>query len=230
MKKKKSLVEIQIALQDAIVNRNLSTSLKNEILENPPISIERRLEIYQDAYQIRMIASLRDDFPLVEEKVGDAFQSIALEFLQLYPSVYRNLAEVSQHFPDYLKNKSKDLYELAVQDWLMALASYAPELSNNENVTVQEIQNGVEFQIKKHPATFTAISPTFYLVYRHLSEYHVSQISEREVNLLEFVKSAKSLEQFSEKSFELGFTNTELSDLLSHWMQKEIVFCERKLK
>lgn len=231
MKNKKSLFEIQVALQDAIMNRRLPNELAHEISEKPPISSQRRLEIYQDAYEIRLVESLRDDFPSVEEKMHEEeFEVLAIEFLKLHPSIYRNLAAVSQHFPEFLKTKSNILFEAAVQDWLRVLSNYEADPEENMIVSAEAIQHGETFHLKKHPATHICITNShIYLGYRYLWESQVVDISEKEMQLLVFLESPRTLEEFSNKSFELGLSETELSQLLSQWMKNEVIFCERTL-
>ncbi|MGZ3823854.1 MAG: HvfC/BufC N-terminal domain-containing protein [Bdellovibrio sp.] len=230
MKKSRSLFEIQTAFQEAIMNRSFSSLLAEEIVEKAPISNERRLEIYQDAYEIRMVESLSEDFPNVEKEIkSDVFEKLALEFLKKHPSRYRNLSEVSQNFPEFLKDKSKLLHEIAVQDWLQILSAYALEPLEETVASAEEIQNGMEFLIKKHPASLTLkVEQKIFLGYRHAWETNVVEISEKEMFLLSFIESARTLEEFSKFSLDLGFTETELGNLLSQWMKNEIVFCERK--
>lgn len=235
MKNKKNLSEIQIALQEAILNKSFPTLLINEISEKPPISTERRLEIYQDAYQIRMVESLREDFPEVEKTLNaesnDRFESIAIEFLKIYPSKYRNLSEVSQHFPEFLKNKSPILHNLAVQDWLCVLSSYAADPEDNTIVPVDAIQNGEKFMLRKHPASFAAAAGSHqYLSFRYLWESQVIEVSEIKIELIHYLDSPRSLEEFSNKSFALGMNESELGELLSNWIKNEIIFCERPSK
>lgn len=240
MKNKKSFYEIQTALQDAITNRIFPDCLADTILEKPPISIDRRLEIYQDAYEIRMVESLREDFPAVAEalvkdslgfKGDDPFETMALEYLKEYPSKYYNLAEVSQNFPEFIKTKSVLLFELAVQDWLKMLSSYAPEPKSDSIVSAEAIQQGEAFLLKKHPATFAVTTDHhYYLSYRYLWDSYVYEISLQEAGLIEFMKSAKTLEEFSSRCFEMNFDELKMSELLAHWMNREIIYCERITK
>lgn len=240
MKNKKSLYELQTAIQDAITNRIFPDCLAETILEKPPISIDRRLEIYQDAYEIRMVESLREDFPAVAEalvkdslgfKGDDPFETMALEYLKEYPSKYYNLAEVSQNFPEFIKTKSVLLFELAVQDWLKMLSSYAPEPKSDSIVSAEAIQQGEAFLLKKHPATFAVKTDHhYYLSYRYLWDSYVYEISHQEAGLIDFLKSAKTLEEFTTRCFEMNFDELKMSELLAHWMNREIIYCERITK
>ncbi|MGZ3745036.1 MAG: hypothetical protein ACXWRA_14765 [Pseudobdellovibrionaceae bacterium] len=78
MKNSTNLFELQLELQNAIKNKNLPQNLKEALYEKPPISISLRVQIYQEAYTLRLKESLRDDFPRVEEALSGSPKKISV--------------------------------------------------------------------------------------------------------------------------------------------------------
>ena len=128
-----SLSEIQRLLSQAIQDPTKSFGDSNTdshsdsnsiifsriIRSRPPLSSEKRLDIYKVAYRERMNSSLAEDFPDVPDRVGrPVFNEFVGQYFKLYPSHYDNLAEASQNFPFFLKNISQELYELAGRQWI----------------------------------------------------------------------------------------------------------------
>jgi hypothetical protein len=128
MKKTKSLYEIQSLLQDSIQKQTVPADLAEIILEKPPISTQLRLNIYQDAYQIRLVESLREDFESVESALTHIdFDTIAIQFIHSTPSEYQNLAEYSEKFPLFIQKQYPELAITAHLEWLEVLATHAAD-------------------------------------------------------------------------------------------------------
>jgi hypothetical protein len=128
MKPSKNLAEIQSDIQQAVKQSTTPASLASLIREKPPLSIPDRMKIYQEAYRIRLLESLHDDFARVLEHAGQSkFETLCLEFIVKQPSTYADLGQWSQHFSDFLSDKSPELNQLASMDWLEILSSRAPE-------------------------------------------------------------------------------------------------------
>ena len=65
-------------------------------------SIER-LEVYGSAYYARLLECLREEFSAVAHAVKEeTFDSFSLEYLQKYPSRSYTLADLGEHFPQFL--------------------------------------------------------------------------------------------------------------------------------
>ncbi|MGZ3749492.1 MAG: HvfC/BufC family peptide modification chaperone [Pseudobdellovibrionaceae bacterium] len=232
MKNSTNLFELQLELQNAIKNKNLPQNLKEALYEKPPISISLRVQIYQEAYTLRLKESLRDDFPRVEEALdgknlgGKDFENLVLEFIQLHPSKFKNLAEYSGDFPEFLKTKSHLLYELAIKDWLEILSTQAPEPSHS--LSAVEVQEGVLFAIKRHPASFTQkIDEKYFLSFRIKDEIQFKELTQKEKDLLDYLRNRKSLGEVSSYSLNIGFSEMELQALFLSWMTQSIIYCER---
>ncbi|MGH7194161.1 MAG: HvfC/BufC family peptide modification chaperone [Candidatus Saccharimonadales bacterium] len=71
---------------------------------------EERLAIYGNAYFTRLLECLRTIFPLVARTVGDAaFDDLAMDYLQRYPSRSYTLDRLGDRFMDYLGESRPDL-------------------------------------------------------------------------------------------------------------------------
>ena len=227
MKTSVKLSEIQRHLANAIKN-GVTEALPHFIKETPPISVSQRIGIYQDAYHIRMIESLGDDFPRLKESLGEgAFKELATVYLRKYPSRFASLAEFSLGFPEYFAPISANLYRLASLDKIDLLSSYGkrlPEKIANPN----EIQAGVPFRLIRNPTLH---------VFSDASGVFISfSVSDRTVNKELTVDKMKILSLFNrpfdvrELSAVLSQvqTDTELNlALISEWIKEEIILCEK---
>lgn len=129
-------------------NSELEIALPSERL-----SAEDRLKIYSDAYIARLIECLQADFPALQHAVGDeTFGSFVVGYLQKFPSTSYTLADLSQHFPDYLNEirpeETKGTDEPNWADFLIDLATL--ELCYNEVFDLpgeEQIENRLNEQI-----------------------------------------------------------------------------------
>lgn len=229
MKKSRSLSEIQMTLHDAIKNQSEPTLLCAVISEKPPLSTTGRIDVYKTAYRLRMIESLRDDFSTLEEHTdAEHFERLAKDFLLMYPSRYQNLAEVSQHFPEFVKQKYPDLYQYAVQDWLEILSTLAAEPNDTEVISAEEIQAGALFKLKCMPATQVALfEEQSHLSFRTNGEINSATISHIEAHLLLFLKEGRTQEELLTWAQANSLGEEALAQYITRWIQLNIVFCER---
>jgi hypothetical protein len=93
----------------------------------------QRLDIYRDAYRLRLAEVLASDFPALRAHVGEAaFDAIAFEYLAAHPSTFRNvrwfggaLARFLREQPDHASEPARA--ELAQFEWALGLAFDAPD-------------------------------------------------------------------------------------------------------
>ncbi len=101
-----SLEKLQASIFKAIVGTsNDAETVKGLIKDNPPLSVLERLDIYRDAYVIRISGALSSDFGGFSELIGaELFDDLLEKFCSLAPSRFSNLAELSHTFVEFLKN------------------------------------------------------------------------------------------------------------------------------
>lgn len=86
----------------------------------------QRLRIYGDAYRLRLVEVLGNDFPATRHALGeDAFALSAERYLQAHPSTRPSVRHVGSAFADWLETQDdapRGLHELARFEWLQSAA------------------------------------------------------------------------------------------------------------
>lgn len=113
-------------------------NILSELHSSPNINSEKRFNIYQYAYQARLIEILASDYPklkmLFDTELGkDAFQTMAEAYLAKYPSRYPNVYYFSQHLAQFLGESSQYkahtyLKEMADFEWIMGEVQHAADI------------------------------------------------------------------------------------------------------
>lgn len=221
----KSLSKLQELIQSTVRCKLISNDLNHHIVEKPPISIQERINIYQEAYQVRLLESLRDDFSRVEEALGDhEFENVATIFIDKYPSKVQNLAEYSKNFPDFIKIYKPYVYLEAITDWLEILSINA-EIPLNQ-ISQEDVQAGHPFKIKSIPSTLTEqVDDKHIVVFRYNDETKLLNLSQVLFNFLKFLETERSLEEVSQYAQENKITDKVLSELMTEWIQNKIIYC-----
>lgn len=81
-----------------------SAELEKVITRSRALTAAERLAIYANAYHNRLFECLGEVFPMLKRTLGeDAFNGLALGYLQHYPSRSYTLNELGRHFPAYLE-------------------------------------------------------------------------------------------------------------------------------
>ncbi|MBK7890675.1 MAG: putative DNA-binding domain-containing protein [Bdellovibrionales bacterium] len=98
----KSLVELQIAFQKAVRDRNASAELIRLVREQPPLSTRERLHVYQEAYEVRLKESLRDDFGRVRAQLSfEQFEGLISSFISAHPQLLGTSLNTAKGFVDF---------------------------------------------------------------------------------------------------------------------------------
>ncbi len=225
MKKTKTLYEIQSLLQDSIQKQTVPAELAEIILEKPPISTQLRLKIYQDAYQIRLLESLRDDFESVESALTQIdFETIAMHFIHSTPSEYQNLAEYSEKFPLFIQKNYPELATQAQTDWLEVLASHAANPKNS--LSINEIQSGATFKIKLLPTSFLQnVQDKYLLAYRDHNDVFSTEVTQEQFQLLEFLVVERTLNDVSEYIESNHLNESAIMTTFQEWIKNNVLYC-----
>jgi len=115
------LRELQLRFQDYLVGG--SEAIEADIISTENALAEHRLGAYYNAYRIRLIDALAVDYPALENILGrEAFEYLALDYLQRYPSRQPSVRWFGQHLPAYLAEYYQDedaefVRELASYEW-----------------------------------------------------------------------------------------------------------------
>lgn len=228
MNRIKNLSDLQLLIQKSVQSRTLPHELMDLVLEKPPISISDRISIYQDAYQIRLLESLRDDFSRVESAIGeDQFEKLALDFIRDNPSLVRNLAEYSENFPAFVKIHHEDAFVLATMNWLEVLSSHAP--NPETQLSHEEIQSGRAFKIQARPSTIARqVENSRITIYRHNDETYALDLTSPMFELLQFLGSSRTVDELSQFAHQLNIEDDLIAKTIHEWISKSVVYCQPK--
>ena len=99
---------VSVEQADRVITRSLALT-----------SIDR-LEIYANAYYARLLECLHEEFPTLVHVIGDeAFDALAIGYLQHYPSTSYTIAQLGGDFPKYLEESrpTNDAEDEAFEGW-----------------------------------------------------------------------------------------------------------------
>lgn len=94
------------------------------ITNDATLGAKKRLEIYYDAYRLRLLEILDSDYPKLHILMGDAaFDSLGRAYIDHFPSKYFSARYIGTHLCQFLKTSPYDqepyLYEMAEFEWSM---------------------------------------------------------------------------------------------------------------
>ena len=115
----KQLENLQAQFQGHVISGD--DAVKTSFVGNVAASAQERLGVYYEAYRLRLLEVLRDDFPgLVGLMSAQAFESLGLRYLNKHPSQHPNVRHFGQHLADFLVTDS----EVAEQPYLAEMARF----------------------------------------------------------------------------------------------------------
>jgi len=136
-----TLAELQAAVQNFLLDK--SNNAENLTLETPAFPRSERLNIYYQAYRLRLIDAMRNDFPALEKYLGEEkFIELANDYITQHPSHNPSLRWLSEHVVKFLRthhnwNKKLEWQELAAFEWAQVMVFDAPE---EATVTIDNIR------------------------------------------------------------------------------------------
>ncbi len=93
----------------------------------------QRLDIYRDAYRLRLTEVLASDYPALAAYVGtEGFEALSIDYLAAHPSTFRNVRWFGGAMAGFLRGHAKHgldpvRAELAQFEWTLGLAFDAPD-------------------------------------------------------------------------------------------------------
>jgi len=136
-----SLYETQAKFYASITEE--SGSAEDLILDGGLLSPTGRLEIYSDAYKIRLLDVLADTFSAIHTLLGDDdFERVGLAYIESYPSSSYTLADFGHEFPSFAESNSQQqtglMREMSEFEWDLHLLFTA---QNPQPVKVEQLTN-----------------------------------------------------------------------------------------
>jgi len=146
------LLSMQRALQRRLLSGTPDTL---SLVQGDPNDTAERLDIYATAYRLRLQEALAANFPMLETYVGQmAFETIALEYLDAYPSSRASVRTFGIHLPAWLhthRHAEPRHAELARLEWALGCAFDA----------VDSTALGIESLAQVEPADWSALTFRF---------------------------------------------------------------------
>ncbi len=154
----KTLAELQMALQDFLLDKPVDTDVLT--LETPGFPKHERLQIYHDAYRLRLIDALRNDYPALEAYLGeDEFIVLTKDFIAEYPSNHPSLRWLGKALPDFLRGHIRwkeriEIVELAEFEWQQVMTFDATDtaLTTIDDLRVLLPEQWMTLRLSLHPS------------------------------------------------------------------------------
>jgi Putative DNA-binding domain len=118
------LRQMQRELQNFLLGED--STIESAIVDAPPLPARARLDIYHNAYRVRLIDALDDTYPVLHALLGDEmFAALGEEFLAEHPSVHRSIRWYGSELPEFLQRHAPYadqpiLAEIALLEWTLA--------------------------------------------------------------------------------------------------------------
>src|SRR5712691_6191123 len=125
-----SLAGLQSAFKRYLFAGDNEEDLAAQVARVGGIPAEMRLDVYRNAYYLRLEEALARDFPALRAVTGDeAFGRLAAGYLTAYPSTQPSLRFLGQHLQDWLRRACEEpaLADLAALEWAVLHAFDAPD-------------------------------------------------------------------------------------------------------
>lgn len=150
-----TLAELQRSLQNFLLDK--SADAETLTLETPTFARHERLHIYHNAYRLRLLDTLRNDFPALEALLGQAsFAKLGAEFIAAYPSSNPSLRWLGKGFPEFLHARQQPIHmcELAEFEWAQTMAFDAADLvpAGAEAIRTLAPEAWMKMQLGFHPS------------------------------------------------------------------------------
>ena len=151
-----NLAELQRALQQHVIDGDDEIAAHVEQSESVPAAT--RLQIYAEAYRLRLVEALAANFPKLQELLGtDTFGAVARRFLHRHPSANPSVRWFGRELATYLRDAHPDqpiLAEFAQWEWAIAAAFDAPddEPLTDDALSVLDPADWPTLLLKSHPS------------------------------------------------------------------------------
>lgn len=130
-----SLSALQTAFETYLTDGGTlpSAELLEQVRGSTALSALEGLQIYHNAYRARLLAVLREDFPALQQWLGDeSFEQLAMAYIAAWPPRHYSLRWLGEHLPEFIGNyvaepQLSPLRELATLEWAFTLAFDAPD-------------------------------------------------------------------------------------------------------
>lgn len=152
-----TLCQLQRDFQNYVLQRE--PAIEAAVAETVTLDARTRLEIYAEAYRLRLLEVLENDYPTLRKLMGDyAFTDLGLAYIEACPSQHFSVRYFGRSLPAFLGNKAYSqqayLTELASFEWALGEAFDA---ADEPPITQQDIgaiapDDWPQMRLKPHPS------------------------------------------------------------------------------
>lgn len=237
LKSQPPLWQLQQQFRDVLKKRR---NKKLDVLESHNFSKEERLGVYQYAYRARIWDSLEEDFPTVKELLGKKqFTALIKSYLEVYPSRYASLAEVSKNLPFFVTTydctlNQPQIIDAAYLDWLEIEVLMSREPSLSELLSSDEFERCImQAKLALHPSVrlyqlrATSDMHMAQILWRHRGKIHRGDVSAMEYKFLNCIANGIEFSALAEKMVELELSESEVDRVLFKWTKQGIIIALR---
>ncbi|MFL6575999.1 MAG: DUF2063 domain-containing protein [Povalibacter sp.] len=118
------LAKLQRAFQRHVVNGDVS--IGERVNGSQAVPARQRLQVYSDAYQLRLIEALAHNYPRVRQLLGDdQFGELSRAYLKAFPSTSPSVRWFGNHLQSFVSeqySESAALVDLVQWEWSIATA------------------------------------------------------------------------------------------------------------
>jgi hypothetical protein len=154
----KHLAQLQTDFQAYLFDSDKGAAFKSQIIDDKKVGATKRLNIYYDAYRLRIIEALSNVYPHLKNLLGDdLFDKTARAYIDLHPSTYRNMRWVGDKMHAHLQQTLPQhpiAAEMAAFEWTLGLAfdaEDAPILTLQDLAAIPP-ENWADLKFKFHPS------------------------------------------------------------------------------
>lgn len=133
--------------------------MRGRVVDAAPVSAQQRLQIYADAYRLRLVDALRDNYPVLNLLLGDdAFDALGAGYLAAHPSHFFSVRYFGDQLAQFIDadatySTQPIVGEMARFEWMLRDvfdAADAPVLQLEELAAIAaDAWPGVQFKL--HP-------------------------------------------------------------------------------
>ncbi|MDH3712467.1 MAG: DNA-binding domain-containing protein [Gammaproteobacteria bacterium] len=140
--------------------RERDPQMLEHVVSTPAATAEQRLEIYAEAYRLRLLEVLGTDFPGLHGMLGDQqFEQLGRAYIDACPSRHASIRWYGGRLADYLReqppyNAQPALAELARFEWTQGEVFDAPEAPSVSIDALQAIapEHWADLGVRLHPS------------------------------------------------------------------------------
>lgn len=120
-----ALLKLERSFQDCVFAGN--HDMAGQVVSTADASAEERVGIYVDAYRLRLLEILEDNYPGLRALVGDEeFDRLGRSYIDAHPSTHPSVRWFSRHLEEFLKTNEPYsahpyLAEMAVFEWAQSM-------------------------------------------------------------------------------------------------------------